>query len=78
MDEEKKPEANMNEERREDEERGQHAKILQEALPRTGLVFSERGDLSEILCKPKILPVKSATLIRMEQLERKARDNALR
>jgi hypothetical protein len=46
--------------------------VLEEVLPRTGLVFSERGSLSEVLCKPKILPLKSATLLRMEQLERKA------
>jgi hypothetical protein len=50
--------------------------VLEEVLPRTGLVFSERGSLSEVLCKPKILPLKSATLLRMEQLERKARELA--
>jgi len=50
---------------------------LEEALPKTGLVFSERGNLTEILCKPKILPLKSATLLRMEDLERRARENAL-
>ena len=50
--------------------------VLEEVLPRTGLVFSERGSLSEVLCKPKILPLKSATLLRMEQLERKASELA--
>ncbi|GBG26955.1 BBSome-interacting protein 1 [Hondaea fermentalgiana] len=49
---------------------------LQEVLPKTGLVFSERGNLSEILCKPKILPLKSATLLRMEDLDQKARELA--
>jgi len=42
---------------------------LSEVLPRSGLVFSERGNLTDILCKPKILPLKSATLLRMEELE---------
>lgn len=50
--------------------------VLEEVLPKSGLVFSERGNLTEVLCKPKILPLKSATLLRMEQLETKARDNA--
>mmetsp|Transcript_5541 Transcript_5541/g.10408 ORF Transcript_5541/g.10408 Transcript_5541/m.10408 type:complete len:104 (-) Transcript_5541:41-352(-) len=54
---------------------GQEA-TLKEVLLRTGLVFSERGNLTEVLCKPKILPLKSATLLRMEQLEAKARENA--
>ena len=49
-------------------------KAFDEILPKTGLVFSERGNLTEVLCKPKILPLKSATLIRMEDLERKVRE----
>ena len=36
--------------------------ILQEVLPKAGLVYSEKGNLSEVLCKPKIMPIKSITL----------------
>ena len=39
---------------------------LSEVLPKTGLVYSERGPLTEVLCKPKIMPLKSAALIRQE------------
>lgn len=45
---------------------------LREILPKTGLVYSERGPLSEVLCKPKIMPIKSSVLLKLEELERKA------
>jgi len=44
-----------------------------EVLPKAGLVYSERGNLTEVLCKPKILPIKSATLLRIEEMEKQAR-----
>ncbi len=47
----------------------QERKIVKEVLPKAGLVYSEKGTLTEVLCKPKILPVKSAALQRMEKLE---------
>ena len=40
-------------------------------LPRAGLVYSERGTLTEILCKPKILPLKSVTLQKLEEMEKR-------
>ena len=43
--------------------------ILQEVLPKAGLVYSEKGNLSEVLCKPKIMPIKSITLEKLEQME---------
>jgi len=46
---------------------------LQEVLPKAGLVYSERGNLSEVLCKPKIMPIKSTTLMRIEEIEKLAR-----
>eukprot|EP00640_Fibrocapsa_japonica_P008379 CAMPEP_0113938618 /NCGR_PEP_ID=MMETSP1339-20121228/5031_1 /TAXON_ID=94617 /ORGANISM="Fibrocapsa japonica" /LENGTH=70 /DNA_ID=CAMNT_0000941813 /DNA_START=60 /DNA_END=272 /DNA_ORIENTATION=- /assembly_acc=CAM_ASM_000762 len=42
---------------------------IREVLPKNGLVYSEKGNLSEVLCKPKIMPIKSLTLEKMEQLE---------
>eukprot|EP00962_Isochrysis_galbana_P054730 scaffold26333_cov90-Isochrysis_galbana.AAC.2 len=50
--------------------------ILQEVLPKAGLVYSEKGNLSEILCKPKIMPIKSITLEKMEEMERAAAKRA--
>jgi BBSome-interacting protein 1 len=46
--------------------------ILQEVLPKAGLVYSEKGNLSEVLCKPKIMPIKSMTLEKLEQMEAQA------
>ena len=46
--------------------------MIQEVLPKAGLVYSEKGNLSEVLCKPKIMPIKSVTLERLEQLEKEA------
>lgn len=46
--------------------------VLREVLPKAGLVYSEKGHLSEVLCKPKLLPIKSATLEQIERLEKEA------
>lgn len=43
---------------------------LKEVIPRNGLVYSEKGSFSEILCKPKILPLKSLTLQKLEEMEK--------
>ena len=45
---------------------------IMEVLPKTGLVYSEKSTLSEILSKPKILPLKSITLEKLEQMEKEA------
>ncbi|KAL0050504.1 hypothetical protein WJX82_000939 [Trebouxia sp. C0006] len=45
---------------------------LHEVLPKAGLVVSEKGQLTEVLCKPKILPLKSVTLERIEKMEARA------
>ena len=38
-------------------------------LIKAGLVFSEAVPLSELLCKPKLLPLRGAALERLEQLD---------
>jgi len=43
---------------------------LKEIIPKNGLVYSEKGTQAEILCKPKIIPVKSLTLLKLEEMER--------
>ena len=45
---------------------------LLEVLPKAGLVYSEKGNLSEVLCKPKIMPIKSVSLERLEAMEQQA------
>ena len=42
---------------------------LKEILPKAGLVYSEKALLSEALCKPKLLPLKSETLLKLEKME---------
>lgn len=46
--------------------------LLQEVLPKAGLVYSEKGNLSEVLCKPKIMPIKSVSLEKLESMEQQA------
>eukprot|EP01041_Mallomonas_annulata_P012903 gene12903-27218_t len=48
---------------------------IKEVLPKTGLVYSERGGLSEVLCKPKIMPLKSAVLEQLQKIEAAADQN---
>ncbi|GMH40736.1 hypothetical protein BSKO_08640 [Bryopsis sp. KO-2023] len=43
---------------------------VKEVLAKAGLVVSEKGNLTEVLCKPKLLPLKSITLEKLEQMER--------
>lgn len=40
------------------------------ALPRTGLLYSEKSSLGEVLCKPRIIAIKSDSLKRLETLEK--------
>jgi BBSome-interacting protein 1 len=46
-------------------------------LPKAGLVYSEKGSLTEILCKPKLLPIKGSELLRLEAMEREVQAQAL-
>ena len=50
--------------------------VLHEILAKSGLVYSEKGNLSEVLCKPKILPIKSMTLERIETMEAQLNGNS--
>jgi BBSome-interacting protein 1 len=52
--------------------------VLQEVLPKSGLVVSENGGLTELLCKPKILPLKSVSLQKLEEMEVSVAHNACR
>ena len=47
----------------------QNTPAISEVLPKAGLVVSEKGSLSEILCKPKLMPLKSVTLQKLEEME---------
>ena len=51
-------------------------KRLTEVIPKSGLVYSERGNLTEVMCKPKIMPIKSITLQKLEEMEKLAKEMA--
>lgn len=44
---------------------------MNEVTPKAGLVYSERGMLTGVMCKPKVMPIKSMTLEKIEEIERK-------
>jgi BBSome-interacting protein 1 len=52
------------------------AALIHEILPKQGLVFSEKGGLPEVLSKPKLLPIKSLTLEKLEALQKEAQEKA--
>jgi BBSome-interacting protein 1 len=41
--------------------------LIAEVLPKSGLLYSERGSMTEVLCKPKILPIKSIAMMAVER-----------
>ena len=49
-----------------------HRPVIAEVLPKPGLVYSEKGNLTEVLSKPKLMPLKSSHQLRMEKLEKDA------
>ncbi|XP_062602191.1 BBSome-interacting protein 1-like [Saccostrea cucullata] len=46
---------------------------LKEVLPKQGLLYQEDMP-TVVLCKPKILPLKSVTLEKLERMQREAQD----
>ena len=48
------------------------AVTVSEVIPKSGLVFSEKGCLTYALCKPKVMAIKSVTLQKLEEMEKKA------
>lgn len=49
---------------------------LQHVIPKTGIVYSQASSLQPVLCKPKILPLKSITLQKIEEMEKTAMEKA--
>ena len=41
-------------------------------LPRSGLVYCERTPHAEVMCKPRIMAIKSLTLEKLEQMQQEA------
>jgi len=49
---------------------------IQEFIPKQGLLFNEFA-LHPILCKPKLLPLKSVTLEKLEKMQREAQEKVI-
>lgn len=47
--------------------------LLKEVLPRQGLLYQEDMP-TVVLCKPKILPLKSVTLEKLEKMQKEAQE----
>lgn len=47
--------------------------VLPEILPKKGVLYFEETN-HMVLCKPRIMPLKSATLERMEQIQKEAQE----
>jgi BBSome-interacting protein 1 len=47
---------------------------IHEVLPKSGIVYSERDSFQNILAKPKIMPLKSVVLQKLEKLEAEANE----
>ena len=45
-------------------------KKLREIIPKNGIVYNEKQELNDVLCKPKLLPLKSFTIRKLEELEK--------
>uniref|UniRef100_A0A5S6QUS4 BBSome-interacting protein 1 n=1 Tax=Trichuris muris TaxID=70415 RepID=A0A5S6QUS4_TRIMR len=50
---------------------------LETILPRNGLLFDEI-ELDPIFCKPKIMPLKSMTLVKLEKLQKQMEEKLKR
>ena len=46
---------------------------LREVLPKKGMLYTEQNPMP-VLCKPKILPLKSVTLEKLEKMQKEAQD----
>ena len=49
---------------------------FKEVLPKKGLLFTE-SQPQLTLCKPKLLPLKSVTLLKMEKMQKEAKERAM-
>ncbi len=50
-------------------------KTLKNTTPKNGMLFNETSNLSEILCKPKLLPLKSITIKKLEEIDKEFEKN---
>ena len=50
-------------------------KSLETVIQKNGVLFSETKNFAEVLCKPKLLPLKSITIRKLEELDKEFEKN---
>ena len=50
-------------------------KSLKNVTPKGGILFNEISIFNEVLCKPKLLPLKSITIRKLEELDKEFEKN---
>ena len=58
-----------------DKKKEELIKSLKNATSKNGVLFNEAQDFTEILCKPKLLPLKSITIRKLEELDKEFEKN---
>ena len=50
-------------------------KALKNTTPKYGILFNETSNFAEVLCKPKLLPLKSITIRKLEEIDKEFEKN---
>ena len=50
-------------------------KSLKTVIQNDGILFNETKNFAEVLCKPKLLPLKSITIRKLEELDKEFEKN---
>ena len=58
-----------------DKKKEELIKSLKTVIQSEGVLFSEIKNFSEVLCKPKLLPLKSITIRKLEELDKEFEKN---
>ena len=58
-----------------DKKKEELIKSLKNVVPKHGKLFTEPPNFSEVLCKPKLLPLKSITIRKLEELDKEFEKN---
>lgn len=53
------------------------SEVVKEILPKHGLLYTEQSPMP-VLCKPKIMPLKSVTLEKLEKMQKEAQETIKR
>ena len=58
-----------------DKKKEELIKSLKTVIQNDGILFNEAKNFAEVLCKPKLLPLKSITIRKLEELDKEFEKN---